>query len=1595
MSYAPASTKPNVNTPAGRLAAAQEAVKANQTAGDKFNAAGQSPNAGSGFGAGRITFDKQGNTLQDGKIVQFAGRQAREDFLSRQGLGNNGVIVDQAKFANADFSSLANYNIVGNKLEQPYLGENIILTNAFLERSHPGVKPDSQKSNPPQIAQFGNYGQSKLAPDNFYRGSAREDQVKKAEADRATKIYQNTSNKDYLTGGKPQGDKVEFVPPEGFHYFNMGQGILGSEINKGTKEEQNAKINAAKKAEADRASALFYPQQPEYGGGDVFITGGPKNLPTPEKGGVITGKSLGKNYGSAWTNAQLGTVQIYEGNTPAEQAKITAQGKAKSSIPSTPITDENSNISFENGLITLSNKQITEKNNSIELGNGLITLSNKQVAGKNLAQDKAFRDQLHEYENQGGSFEIFLNKNKVKETSGARTYHDILEIQHNAKSTDEVTYSVTYPQKEQALTTAVKNNPEYFLNLPPSYWNTLSKSGFVSEKNIGTITSTLDKQYNADIHSSAIGLIRGAKKAGEGSITIFDSSGMLGIHPYEEPRPKGYLPLNAKTIGESLKQNAGNPNIQYGVTSQENEVASFLKTPFMGKKVSTSTIPSTSFVDVLQFYPALGSGAMLYASRGLEKVLVEKGAPLIRDISTSFKNKANQEVLKRVQPAIPTEPTYDWFPARTRPTVRNTNPMRTPLPKDIFSKDTFTPKPREPGSASPLIPFTPQTVKETPMKTTGIDTLRTISPIPETEKINPPPSAFGKSKTDMFGRPYVSGLPAIRTTSSFSNEAVNVQPFATGNAPIKTDTGKPSLFTSKTTGENNQYLYLGRHPEYLVPGYTTSPVKPSGVKIEYGYNPADLGNMYYSRLASTKGESKPSKVDVESMLGQGFTPKEETTEVGVASLKEKTFEKLGIGENQAIHGTDFISAQKIQEKGPKLKRDYDTTLNWFDRNIRNPPSFFMSQNPELAGFFAFTSKVRGEKPVFVKFDLNMEKISSANVVGPSSPIARRSLIGLKAKGFAGLERFDVGFGKFFENKKEIVIVDKKAIVGKPTIHSAEAVLDVMDINKPVAKGKAPFSSGQFATKPDEVGSLLWYENLETRENVPKYQESTRTSKTQTQRPEIYNQFLEGGVKPINQKDIADIKFEKAEKIRQSKSENVLDILSQTLPTREERLQNYPQLPSKSKDILDTKLVKGWDYSGKVPLDIYKSSLGHSEYPKDVKEFFGQGGEKLPKSSGKYAGKLPVDKFFEPQQGRQEGGIAFLEKETGLVKREYISPPTKTGNFGPMDILTKDSIFPNAKGGKYYGKAEVYQFGNKFPRGSLQNKDVGLVKFEKYQKAHPEPQKIGPEARIESFFKNLPTRSTKAAVSQNELFKSKDIKIGFRRISNKTFEEPKTKGKEVKSSSGQVSIQIAKEEQAKPLSRTRRRAGLLSESQFDYLYEHTPIPKERVTSTSGLKSLSEFGTTTIFANRSATRQNERNFLNIKVTPNSREKLGSKLSSRSNSKLANDLMPKVGNILGNKQSPKSGQKPKQTQKMPSPQLPKQPQSPAFKFKPFETTKPIHRTPPKPPKKPPGIQFWGAGNKQGKKSTRTGPTGLINLGVKGIFSSSFNIKGGKVEL
>ena len=763
MSQAPSSNNNNQQAQA-RAQAQQKQNEANQQQAKAFEKASTpTGNTGTGYGGGRITFDKSGNTLQDGKIVQFAGRQAQESYLADRGIGNNGVILDQAKAAKADFSNLQQANISGVvNAEQP-------------------------------IGGFGwNWGGNISGGRQITRGSSLEQQIEKSEADKAGKIYSNFENADYATGGKKDSDKtvVSLGKAESFFGKTPDNQYGWHDIGKDQLVRGSAKEEQVKQSEAEKAFT-----NPPSKSNASYITGG-----TPDKtfGGVQTKQSQGKNEG--W--AILAPDQLSRNSPKEEAVKASETSKASIFVKDTSkagydtglggLTDRNatsstSSLAFLSRGKSLTPEEQQDKNNSILLGNGLASLSNQQIKQKNFSSDKEFRDYLHKGTDQGAVFSFFVGDKKVGETSGARSYHDFLEARQ--KFGNNISVGENFPSREKTLSDAVQKNTAFYSNLPQSYWTALSKEGYFSEKNQGKINEQISLYGKTQS--------REALASGQGILPAVRFGGVI-------PTDKG-----PKVIGP-----------------EQNEVASFMKFPFAGQKTSTSFLKSTSYSDILQFYPGVpGLGKAIAPASEAWINLIGRGQTkfgeiktgLATNVRTSISGKVMEGAINYPKPK-PEELSLESRVGRNEPTFRPTNPTRAKLPTNIISKDTaFGETPVSARQNNPRNTFFEDTSKDVQGSLTKSqnDLLK-----PRTPDTNPPASRnipFFAGRKDTFGRLFTDNSPAIKTSTTPANESINVSGLTSGVSPIRTSTDTSTTGLSPTSSQFFGVQFQGSYPSSYLP----------------------------------------------------------------------------------------------------------------------------------------------------------------------------------------------------------------------------------------------------------------------------------------------------------------------------------------------------------------------------------------------------------------------------------------------------------------------------------------------------------------------------------------------------------------------------------------------------------------------------------------------------------------------------------------------------------------------------------------------------------------------------------------------------------
>src|SRR6185312_6491995 len=338
-----------------------------------------------------------------------------------------------------------------------------------------------------------------------------------------------------------------------------------------------------------------------------YVTGG-----TPDKtfGGISTPQS--KDRSAGWS--VLAPDQFSRNSAKESQVKSNESNRVATAFPSSQksaydvpfgLVDQQAQKGQRQAFEYVSSGTAEQEN---ALGNGLISLSNQQVAAKNIKSEKEFQSFLNEGQKQGAVFSFFSGNKKVGESSGPRTYHDFLKAQ---KEYGNISVGENFPSKEKELTGAVQKNTGFYSNLPQSYWTALSKEGYLSEKNSGKINDILN--LNAKIQNrESLGNLQSFSADVIG--TKYQTNPITGKTPYKQEYHVDIMTGKLSDI------------------NRDNEVASFMKFPFAGQKVTTSSLKSTSYADVFQFYPGIpGLGkALAPASEGWLN-LIAKGQKKVGD----------------------------------------------------------------------------------------------------------------------------------------------------------------------------------------------------------------------------------------------------------------------------------------------------------------------------------------------------------------------------------------------------------------------------------------------------------------------------------------------------------------------------------------------------------------------------------------------------------------------------------------------------------------------------------------------------------------------------------------------------------------------------------------------------------------------------------------------------------------------------------------------------------------------------------------------------------------------------------------------------
>lgn len=757
-------------------------------------------------------------------------------------------------------------------------GQSLLVNLKDLDqaRSQSGFASTNQDISKPvtfpaQEKTFGySFVDNKLGSTELIRGSQAEDQKEKSEADRASKIYGTFTNPDYATGGKKSSDKTIVSLGKAQAFFgktesgNYGWSDIGKDqLARGSKQEQQVEQSQAEKAFTNTSSKA----------NASYITGG---IPDKTFGGPTTPQS--KDRSAGWS--VLAPDQISRNSSKESQVKSSEASRVALAFPSstkpefTPLfglVDKNAVKGSQSAYQFVSSGKAEQQES---LGNGLISLSNKQIAAKNLSDDKSFRDYLHQGEKQDATFLFFSGDKQVGQTSGQRSYHDFLSARQ--KYGNNLSIETVYPSREKALTEAVQKNTPFYSSLPQSYWDALSKSGYFSERNQGKINDQLN---------------------------------LYGKTQSREALASGQGILPAIRFGGEIPVEGGRTKI---IGPEQSEVASFLKVPFAGQKTSTSLVPSTSFVNVLQFAPGLGSKEIDLASRGLEKLVFEKAGPRLIGVKEEVTSRVRGAIANRVlyeSPFLNTpkeRPTLEKASFRERATYRPTNPTREQLPSDILSKDTAQgPTPFSARQNIPRNTFFEDITKDTQgsLSKSQNDLLK-----PRTPDTNPPASRnipFFAGRKDQLGRLFTENKPAVKTTKKPGNEAANVSGLTSGIAPVRTSTDTSTTGLSPTSSDYFGVQFQGTYPtSYLPPA--AGQVGSSGARVVES-------DIFYTPARKTR--------NIE--LGFGEQPKESVSAspelIGARKnlVKDNQSIFLSRSQNDLLIPTKKQEIKIIEEKAPE------------------------------------------------------------------------------------------------------------------------------------------------------------------------------------------------------------------------------------------------------------------------------------------------------------------------------------------------------------------------------------------------------------------------------------------------------------------------------------------------------------------------------------------------------------------------------------------------------------------------------------------------------------------------------------------------------
>lgn len=480
-------------------------------------------------------FDAAGNRLNDkGQIVQFASRQSQETYLSDRGVGNNGIILDQSKAENADFSGLAgisnarqqsstvsstfkpeeNYgytskvspivsqNFDKNPLESNYdLVKNksaIQARNSFKSQfssDQGGVQTKQSEGKSFGYVWAGKQSESIGAKiftnqESFSRGSAKESQAKQTAAEKAFSNTPSTSNKDYATGGTKDVDSIVSIGKAQRVFGNDKTSFGWSDISK----DQLVRDSTQEKA-----------LNTTLGARNTFKEG----QGTPFSGG-LTDKSQTKNASDVFFSSQ----------SPQKQSSVLV---SKAQEQTQDFNTFFSGAESRGSIINIYNAQGAKVGSVKANEQGRQTLESlgdtqgiyfrEDRGSSGYSRNTDFINTISTLGNQGATINIFNSKNQlVGSVSGPNAYRD---------------YEKQFGKSQETLF------------VEPVF-----------------STTREGRQTTANLISSA-------REVGATSISVFSTEKGKPAKEIES------VPLNSLSVSSALDRYVGNPNISFGANPKQ------------------------------------------------------------------------------------------------------------------------------------------------------------------------------------------------------------------------------------------------------------------------------------------------------------------------------------------------------------------------------------------------------------------------------------------------------------------------------------------------------------------------------------------------------------------------------------------------------------------------------------------------------------------------------------------------------------------------------------------------------------------------------------------------------------------------------------------------------------------------------------------------------------------------------------------------------------------------------------------------------------------------------------------------------------------